>query len=228
MDWANTLSGLIVGLLIGMTGVGGGSLMAPLLIFFGYPPMTAVGTDLWFAGLTKCFGGYVHHRQGSVDRQVLRRLLIGSIPAAIVTLLIMRWIGAAQIKKGVMLNALGVVLILTAFATLFRTHLVRWSHHYQRAHGHDAPLNVQTPLTILAGMFLGTMVTLTSVGAGALGVTLVYALYPLRMKTAILVATDIMHAIPLTLIAGIGYMLLGAPVRPVPGHFMLGNVDATL
>jgi len=182
MDWANTLSGLGVGLLVGMTGVGGGSLMAPILILFGYHPITAVGTDLWFAGITKSFGGFVHHRQGGVDRQVLRRLLIGSLPAAIITLLIMHWIGVAQIKKGVILNALGVVLIMTSVATLFRARMVRWSRRYQRAHGHDAPLNFQAPLTIAAGIFLGTMVTLTSVGAGALGVTLIFCLYPLRMK----------------------------------------------
>ena len=228
MDWANTLSGLGVGLLVGMTGVGGGSLMAPILILFGYHPITAVGTDLWFAGITKSFGGFVHHRQGGVDRQVLRRLLIGSLPAAIITLLIMHWIGVAQIKKGVILNALGVVLIMTSVATLFRARMVRWSRRYQRAHGHDAPLNFQAPLTIAAGIFLGTMVTLTSVGAGALGVTLIFCLYPLRMKTAKLVATDIVHAIPLTIVAGIGYVLLGKAVHPLHGHTMLGNVDVTL
>lgn len=228
MDWLNTLAGFFVGALVGMTGVGGGSLMAPILILlFGTAPITAVGTDLWFAGITKAVGGAMHHRQGGVDKQVLVRLLIGSLPAAMITLLVLHFTGATAIKKGVIIYALGGVLVLTSIATLFRHNFVAWSRKYQRQHGHDV-LNIQLPLTIVAGIVLGTMVTLTSVGAGALGVTMILCLYPLRMKTSKLVATDIVHAIPLTIVSGIGYMLLGNPVHPVPGHMMLGNIDITL
>ncbi len=228
MDWGNTVSGFGVGLLVGLTGVGGGSLMAPILILvFGFAPATAVGTDLWFAGITKSFGGYVHHRQGGVDRQVLLRLLLGSLPAAIITLIILNTTGAHQIKDGIIIRALGGVLILTAIATLFRHKFIEWSRRYQRLHGHDA-LNLQLPLTIIAGAFLGTMVTLTSVGAGALGVTMILCLYPLRMHANRLVATDIVHAIPLTIIGGIGYALMARNPLHVPGHVVVGNVDLTL
>jgi uncharacterized membrane protein YfcA len=232
MDWLNTLAGFLVGALVGMTGVGGGSLMAPILILlFGTAPVTAVGTDLWFAAITKTVGGAVHQRQGGVekgvDKQVLIRLLIGSLPAAIVTLLVLHFTGTAQIKKGVIVYSLGFVLILTAIATVFRHRLVEWSRKYQFKHGHGS-LNIQLPLTVIAGISLGTLVTLTSVGAGALGVTMILMLYPLRMNANKLVATDIVHAIPLTLIGGIGYILLGKAIHPVPGHYMLGNIDVTL
>jgi uncharacterized membrane protein YfcA len=119
------------------------------------------------------------------------------------------------------------VLILTAIATLFRHRFIRWSRRYQRQHGHDA-LNIQLPLTVLAGVFLGVMVTLTSVGAGALGVTMILCLYPLRMRANRLVATDIVHAIPLTLVGGIGYALMATNPLHVPGHYVIGNVDLTL
>ncbi len=228
MDWGNSLSGFGVGLLVGLTGVGGGSLMAPILILvFGFAPATAVGTDLWFAGITKAFGGYVHQRQGGVDGQVLRRLLLGSLPAAVITLIILNMTGANQIKDGIIIRALGAVLMLTAIATLFRHKFVEWSRGYQRERGHSAR-NVQRPLTILAGICLGTMVTLTSVGAGALGVTMILCLYPLRMRANRLIATDIVHAVPLTIIGGLGYALMAKNPLHVPGHVVVGNVDLTL
>ncbi len=228
MDWLNPLAGFLVGMLVGLTGVGGGSLMAPILIlFFGYAPAAAVGTDLWFAGITKAFGGFVHHRQGGVDKQVLKRLLIGSLPAAILTLVFLNLTGAHQIKDGIIIRALGGVLILTSVATLFRHKFITWSRGYQRQHGHDA-LNLQFPLTILAGAFLGMMVTLTSVGAGALGVTMILCLYPLRMYANRLVATDIVHAVPLTIVGGIGYALMAKNPLHVPGHMVIGNVDLSL
>ena len=228
MDWGHSISGFAVGLLVGMTGVGGGSLMAPILILlFGFAPATAVGTDLWFAGITKSFGGYVHHRQGGVDWQVLRRLLIGSLPAAVVTLIVLHYAEMRQIKDGVIIHMLGSVLLLTAVATLLRQRFIAWSRQYQRRVGHDA-FNVQLPLTIVAGVVLGVLVTLTSVGAGALGVTMILCLYPLRMNANRLVATDIVHAIPLTLVAGAGYALMTKSEHAPAGHVLVGNVDLTL
>jgi uncharacterized membrane protein YfcA len=228
MDWAHTFSGFGVGMLVGLTGVGGGSLMAPILILlFGYLPATAVGTDLWFAGITKAFGGYVHHRQGGVDKQVLTRLLLGSLPAAFVTLLVLQYTGFHQIKDGVIIHTLGFVLILTAIATLFRHRFIRWSRSYQRKAGHDA-LNIQLPLTIAAGIFLGTMVTLTSVGAGALGVTMILCLYPLRMHANRLVATDIVHAIPLTILAGMGYAFMGKVDVALLFRLLIGSIPGII
>jgi len=228
MDWGYSISGFGVGILVGMTGVGGGSLMAPLLILmFGFAPATAVGTDLWFAGLTKAFGGYVHHRQGGVDWQVFRRLIIGSLPAAVLTLLVLHFSETKPIKDGFFIHMLGGVLILTAVATVFRRRFIVWSRQYQTKAGHNT-INLQLPLTIVAGAVLGVLVTLTSVGAGALGVTMILCLYPLRMSANRLVATDIVHAIPLTLIAGLGYALLGKPEHLPHGHIVVGNVDLSL
>ena len=224
----NAAAGFGVGILVGMTGVGGGSLMAPIMILlFGIAPTTAVGTDLWFAAITKSFGGFIHHRQGGVDSQVLKRLCLGSLPAAVVTLFVLHYTGHSQVKNGLIIHMLGGVLLLTAIATLFRQRFIEWSRTYQREVGHSS-LNLQAPLTILGGAVLGVLVTLTSVGAGALGVTMILCLYPLRMNAKRLVATDIVHAIPLTLVAGIGYALMGAHAEMAPGHVTIGNIDLTL
>jgi uncharacterized protein len=224
----NALAGFLVGILVGMTGVGGGSLMAPIMIlFFGMAPAAAVGTDLWFAAITKAVGGVVHHRHGGVDGQVLKRLCIGSLPAAVITLFVIHHTGVAQVKDGLIIRGLGAVLILTASATLFRHRFVEWSRNYQRTSGHQA-LNIQAPLTILAGIVLGVLVTLTSVGAGALGVTMILCLYPLRMNANRLVATDIVHAVPLTLVGGIGNYLMGNVNVGLLGGLLLGSIPGII
>ena len=219
MDWLHAVAGLFVGLMVGMTGVGGGSLMAPILILlFGVAPATAVGTDLWFASITKAVGGVIHHRHGGTDGgpdyQVVKRLCLGSIPAALVTLLILSQTHIGQIKSGVVTAALGCVLIATAAATLLRGRFHRWAlaHRVDRDEGF---VRFQPALTVAAGALLGGMVTLTSVGAGAIGATMLLALYPIRMRLQRLVATDIVHAVPLTLVAGLG-------------HLWIGNVNSTL
>jgi len=227
MDWAHVIAGFGVGMLVGLTGVGGGSLMAPILIWLNTSPLVAVGTDLWFAGITKAFGGAIHHRQGGVDRQVLLRLLLGSLPAAIVTLYLINHLGLRQIKGGVVIHLLGAVLLLTAVATLFRQRFVLWSRQYQRKAGHQR-INIQFPLTVLAGVLLGTLVTLTSVGAGALGVTMILCLYPLRMSASKLVATDIVHAIPLTIVAGIGHAMMGNVNAPLLLNLLLGSIPGII
>lgn len=213
MDWLHAVAGLFVGIMVGMTGVGGGSLMAPMLILlFGVAPTTAVGTDLWFAAITKAVGGVVHHRHGGdhggPDYEVIRRLCIGSLPAAIIVLLLLAQMDTHQIKSGLIMTALGVVLILTAIATLMRSRFHRWALN-ARTDTANGFLRYQAGLTVAAGALLGVMVTLTSVGAGALGATLLLALYPLRMRLQRLIATDIVHAVPLTLVAGLGHLFIG-------------------
>lgn len=213
MDWLHAVAGLFVGVMVGMTGVGGGSLMAPILILlFGVAPVTAVGTDLWFAAITKAVGGVVHHRHGGAeggpDYEVIRRLCIGSLPAAIIVLLLLSQIDTHQVKSGFIMTALGVVLIFTAIATLFRGRFHHWAVH-ARTDTASRFLRYQAGLTVVAGAALGIMVTLTSVGAGALGATLLLLLYPLRMRLQKLIATDIVHAVPLTLVAGIGHLWIG-------------------
>lgn len=226
--WLNAVAGFGVGILVGITGVGGGSLMAPIMILlFGVAPATAVGTDLWFAAITKSVGGIVHHRHGGVDFQVLKRLCMGSLPAAVVTLLFLAFGDISQVKDGLILHMLGWVLIMTSIATLFRQRFVEWSRNYQRDVGHEA-LNIQAPLTIVAGAVLGVLVTLTSVGAGALGVTMILCLYPLRMNARKLVATDIVHAIPLTLVGGIGNLFMGTVNLPLLGGLLLGSIPGII
>jgi len=214
-DWLNPVAGFGVGLLVGITGVGGGSLMTPILVLlFGVAPAAAVGTDLWFAAITKLVGGAVHHNRGSVDWQVMRRLSLGSLPMAVLTLWWLHASGAAQMKQGLIVNMLGIVLLLTACAMIFKKQL----HAVGQALRSKAPdkfHHIQPIATVLAGMLLGFLVTLTSVGAGALGTVMLLYLYPFRMTPSRLVGTDIVHAIPLTMVAG-------------TGHLLMGNVDLTL
>lgn len=224
----HAVSGLLVGALVGLTGVGGGSLMAPILILLiGVAPATAVGTDLWFAAITKSVGGAVHHRFGDPDWQVVRRLACGSVPAAIATLVILSQLHMGQVKQGFLMNLLGGALVLTALATLSWSAIRRFANrvppHRARAYG-----RVQPGLTVLAGAILGVLVSLTSVGAGALGATLLLALYPRRMTPARLVGTDIVHAVPLTMVAGLGHLWLGNVDFTLLGSLLVGSIPGIL
>jgi uncharacterized membrane protein YfcA len=224
LNWLNTLAGFGVGIMVGITGVGGGSLMTPILVLlFGVAPAAAIGTDLWFAAVTKTVGGAIHHRLGSVDWQVLRRMWLGSLPAAVLTLLWMHASGITHSKPRVLLIALGGVLLLTSVAMLYmgRTHAYA---QRLRTTSPDRFLFLQPILTVLAGALLGFLVTLTSVSAGALGTALLLYIYPFRMKAARMVGTDIVHAIPLTLVAGTGYMLMGNVNFVLLGNLLLGSI----
>lgn len=224
MPWLDAIAGFGVGVMVGMTGVGGGALMTPILVLlFGVAPGLAVGTDLWFAALTKLVGGAVHHHRGSVDWQVLRRLCGGSLPASALTLWWLHASGMSQTRNGLILNALGVVLVLTALAMLVK----RSSHTLGRSwrlRSPDSFKRAQPALTVVAGALLGFLVTLTSVGAGALGAVMLVILYPLRMVPARLVGTDIVHAIPLTLVAGTGHLLMGNVDLSLLGSLLCGSI----
>ena len=224
MNWLNTFAGFGVGIMVGLTGVGGGSLMTPILVLlFGVAPASAVGTDLWFAAVTKIVGGSVHQHKGSVDWQVLRRLWLGSIPAAVVTLLWMHHTGIAQSKPRFVLVALGGVLMLTSVAMLFMGRVHRFAASLRTTSPQRFRF-LQPPLTMLAGVTLGVLVTLTSVSAGALGTVMLLYIYPLRMKPARLVGTDIVHAIPLTIVAGTGHMLMGNVNFSLLGNLLIGSI----
>lgn len=215
IDFLHPLSGFLVGTMVGLTGVGGGSLMAPLMILLlGVSPATAVGTDLWFAAITKMVGGTVHHNQGHADWQVVRRLAYGSLPAALITLWYLTTTGGQQLKGGFIVELLGAILVVTAIVTLMQRRIYSTAVNID---GERVALfrRVLPFLTIVAGAVLGVVVTLTSVGAGALGATMLVMLYPLRMTPKKVVGTDIIHAVPLTLLAGLG-------------HFWMGHVDLTL
>lgn len=228
MNWLNSVAGFGVGVMVGMTGVGGGALMTPLLvILFGIAPVTAVGTDLWFAAVTKIAGGAMHHDQGGVDWQVVRRLSMGSLPAAVATLAWLHVSGVGRSEHGMISQALGWVLILTAAAMLFRKGLHTIGQGL-RERAPDGFKRLQPVLTIVAGAVLGFLVTLTSVGAGALGTVMLLYLYPFRMTPNRLVGTDIVHAIPLTLVAGAGHLAMGNVNLLLLGSLLLGSIPGVL
>ena len=220
----NPLAGFLVGMLVGFTGVGGGALMTPLLVFmFGVAPQTAIGTDLLFASITKGFGGWVHGTRGSIDWLVLRRLATGSLPAALLTLLLIRYYPPEKGLKALLLPALGLALAITSIAMLVQPALHRLGKKLRTRDPHRFK-GAQPGLTILAGATLGFLVTLTSVGAGALGVVMLVYLYPYRLTPSKLVGTDIAHAIPLTLIAGLGHLSLGNVDLALLGSLLLGSI----
>ncbi|HVW52269.1 MAG TPA: sulfite exporter TauE/SafE family protein [Trinickia sp.] len=200
-------SGLGVGFLVGLTGVGGGSLMTPLLVLlFGVHPATAVGTDLLYAAVTKATGTLVHGLKGSIDWRVTGRLASGSIPAAAVTLWLLQRYGMhSKAALSLMQHVLGIALLITSVALLFRPQLAALAARAPRRSG---PVRTAL-LTALTGAVLGALVSLTSVGAGAIGVTVLLLLYPL-LPTSRIVGSDIAHAVPLALVAGMGHWLLGS------------------
>ena len=216
MDFGFIISGFLVGLLVGVTGVGGGSLMTPLLVFlFGFKPVVAVGTDLLFAAITKTGGVFVHHgNHKSVEWRIVGLLAAGSLPASVVTLFVLNHF--ARIGKEithVITFSLGIALILTALALIFRAQLQKAGKSSEE-HVPGRFHHLQAPATVATGLVLGSLVTLSSVGAGALGTVALLFLYP-RLSTLKVVGTDLAHAIPLTALAGFG-------------HWQLGHVDFTL
>jgi len=232
MEFAFSLAGAFVGLLIGLTGVGGGAIMTPLLILvFGVNPLVAVGTDLWFAAATKSVGGLMHARHGSPDWQVVRRLALGSVPVAIATLAWLGFVHGGQIDTGFLLALLGGALIATAVILPIKGRLTTPLLRLQHLFGPENRKH-QAMATVAAGAAVGCLVTLTSVGAGALIAVTLMVLYPLRLNVRSVVGTDIIHAVPLALVAAIGHswlgnvdwsMLLNLLVGSIPG-IILGSV----
>ena len=227
LELGYSLAGAFVGFLVGLTGVGGGSLMAPLLILlFGFSPAVAIGTDLWFAAITKTAGGLVHHRLGSPDWRIVGRLALGSLPAAVLTVL---WLGhfhQGRLESNLLMLLLGGALLLTAVLMACKP----WMHQpLRRLRQKLAPQLPrvrarQFALTVGGGLAVGALVTLTSVGAGALVAVMLAMLYPLRLDTKTIVGTDIIHAVPLTLVAAIGHSWLGNVDAWLLGSLLLGSI----
>lgn len=227
-DWINTIAGFGVGALVGLTGVGGGALMTPIMVLLiGVAPHTAVGTDLWFAAITKVVGGWVHGKHGTIDWQVLRRMFCGSIPAALLTLLWLHASGGGQGHSLLMMKTLGFVLVLSSVAAVFRPVFHRVGQRLRTERPIDFK-RVQPALTVVAGAILGFLVTFTSIGAGALGAVMLLYLYPYRMRPATLVGTDIVHAIPLTVLAGSGHLLMGNVDAALLATLLLGSIPGIL
>ena len=221
-----SLSGFVVGLLVGQTGVGGGSLMTPILVLlFGIHPASAVGTDLLYACVTKTVGTVVHGKHRTVDWRIVGRLAAGSVPATVLTLAVLSASGTMSGSGSGhrVATILGVLLVLTAVSLIFRQRVRRLSIRLA-----DGPLlRHTTALTVGTGALLGFLVTISSVGAGALGVTALLLLYP-RLPTPTIVGSDIAHAVPLTLVAGLGHWWLGSVDGLLLMSLLLGSVPGVI
>lgn len=228
MEFLYSLAGALVGMLVGLTGVGGGSIMAPMLILlFGFSPTVAIGTDLWFAAITKTVGGIVHRQVGSPDWKVVARLAVGSVPAAILTLL---WLGAAyqgRMDSHLLLTLLGAALLLSAMLMPLKSRY-RATMNRLRQRMNPSLRRQQLLASIAGGALVGCLVTLTSVGAGALVAALLMLLYPLRLDTKGVVSTDIVHAIPLALVAAIGHSWFGNVDWALLGTLLAGSVPGII
>ena len=220
MNFYYIFAGFAVGLLVGLTGVGGGSLMTPiLLIFFNVKAAVAVGTDLLYASITKTAGIFAHGKLGNIDWHIVKLLAYGSVPASIVTTLYLRTLDVASESAVSEIKFwLGIALLLTSLSVLFRTQLAKLSKT-----GHWVSPQYTPALTVILGVILGFLVTLTSVGAGALGVTALLILYPKAHITKI-VGTDVAHAVPLTMVAGLGHVTLGTVDYGLLGTLLIGSI----
>ncbi len=218
---AYAVSGLLVGLLVGLTGVGGGSLMTPLLVLmFGFHPSTAVGTDLLFAAATKTVGTTIHSAGKTVDWRIVGRLAMGSVPGTIISLLAIAHFGVTSkaVTHAISLT-LGVALILSAISLLLKNWIIGIIHRRYPAFGEEGSAR----MTVVVGFVLGILVSLSSVGAGALGTIALIILYP-RLPIVRIVGSDIAHAVPLTLLAGIGHWYLGTTNFALLGSLLVGSI----
>jgi uncharacterized protein len=223
MNLMYPVAGFAVGSIVGLTGVGGGSLMTPLLVLlFGVNPSVAVGTDLLYAAVTKSGGTLVHSLKGTVDWSITRALALGSIPAAALTLWLVHTFlpGGLGGAKNLISVALGVALLLTAVSLIFRRRIQAFAQRHMPA--------VPNPrrtfwLTVITGAVLGALVSISSVGAGALGVTALFFLYP-TLPAHRIVGSDIAHAVPLTLVAGVGHWILGSVDWLLLGSLLVGSL----
>jgi uncharacterized membrane protein YfcA len=216
-----SVCGFAVGALVGMTGVGGGALMTPLLILlFGIHATTAVGTDLLYACVTKTGGTVVHGFLHTVEWRVVRRLAAGSVPATGLTLLVLSRVDLhGHAASRVISTFLAVALFATSAALVFRQQILEF---YAARVGALDPGRTAT-ITIAVGAALGVLVTISSVGAGALGVTALLLLYR-ELPIARVVGSDIAHAVPLTLVAGLGHWALGSIDWPLLGSLLVGSL----
>jgi hypothetical protein len=225
MEFGYTVAGFIVGFIVGMTGVGGGSLMTPILVlFFGIKPAVAVGTDLLYAAITKSGGIFVHNRKGTIEWRIVVLLSLGSVPSAIVAVFILKYLEQAGINYDKLItSSLSVALILTSIVLLFKDRIHQLGQNERFDAVRALHRQLQTPMTVVAGVILGILVTLSSVGAGALGAAILFFLYP-RLPSIKIIGTDIAHAVPLTAVAGLGHMHLGTIDFPMLAMLLMGSL----
>jgi len=228
VEFIHIAAGALVGLVIGLTGVGGGSLMTPILVLgFGISPAIAVGTDLLYAALTKCSGVYFHHRNKTVDWKIVALLGSGSIPCSIITITFLEHLKKTGFNyDDIIISTLGLMLIITSFIIIIKSRLISFIH---ANHGDSFAVNFvrnnRPAITVFCGCLLGCVVTLSSVGAGAIGSAILFLLYP-RKSSISIVGTDIAHAVPLTAIAGLGHLHFGSVDFSLLFGLLAGGVPA--
>lgn len=226
MTLSYVFSGFAVGLLVGLTGVGGGSLMTPLLtLLFGVPPSVAVGTDLAFAAITKSAGTFTHRLRGTVNWHIVKLLCMGALPAAILATLALKYLGGLNKEIGQVIRySIAVSVLLTVVALLFKGKMLAWLNAHPEKQLQGVKL---AAATVLAGALLGTLVTVSSIGAGAIGATLLVLLYP-HLSSAEVAGTDIAYAVPLTAIAAFGHWWLGSINWALLAMLLLGSVPGIM
>ncbi len=229
-----SFTGLLVGTLVGLTGVGGGSLMSPILVLlFGVHPATAVGTDLLYASITKAVGTGIHGTKRTIDWKIVGLLALGSIPATLLTLFGVQHCGKPEALSSLITHVLGYALFLTAVMLLLRGTIRRYAAKRQVEdladnQGDTGHLDARrAALTIVTGIVLGFLVSLSSVGAGALGVTALILLYP-QLPTVKIVGSDIAHAVPLTFLAGAGYFFIGKVDTHMLLALLIGSIPGII
>jgi uncharacterized protein len=224
MDLPYAIAGLIVGLVVGLTGIGGGALMTPLLVLgFGVPPVIAVGTDLLYAAITKTAGVWVHGRRGTVTWRIVVLMALGSLPAAVVTIALLARLDGPESYEALVTNTLAVALILVALLLFLKGPIQRLHQHARLAGARAAVRRWRAPLVVGGGASIGVLVTLSSVGAGALGTALLVVLYP-GLRGVAIVGTELAHAVPLATVASLGHLHLGTVDFVLLGSLLVGSL----
>lgn len=226
MTLSYVISGFVVGILVGLTGVGGGSLMTPLLtLLFGVSPTVAVGTDLAFASITKSAGTFTHKMRGTVNWHIVRLLCFGALPTALLATLCLKHFGALDQEIGQIIRyTIAVSVLLTVIALLFKRNMLAWLSRHPEKQLQGRALEIAT---IGAGALLGALVTVSSIGAGAIGATLIVMLYP-RLTPAEIAGTDIAYAVPLTAIAAFGHWWLGSINWMLLATLLVGSIPGII
>ena len=228
MDPVMAIAGFGVGIVVGMTGMGGGALMTPLLVlFFGVPPLAAVSSDLAASAVMKPFGGWVHARRGTVNWSLVRWLCLGSVPSAFLGVLLLRVIPNDEGVERAIQMALGAALILAAVGLVAKAYASRRAGRDRAARSAPAPIRVRPVPTALLGAAGGLVVGLTSVGSGSLIIVILLALYP-ALRPNDLVGTDLVQAVPLVTAAALGHLFFGDLQFPVAGAILVGSIPGVL
>jgi uncharacterized membrane protein YfcA len=233
MDWnpAIAVAGLLVGIVVGLTGMGGGALMTPILVFFfGVSPLAAVSSDVVASFFMKPIGGVVHLRRGTVHLGLVKWLCLGSVPGAFAGVLLLRLIGSGGDLQGILLFGLGIVLVLASLAMAAKSYLKLLARERRRARGAQPEperalrtVPVRRLATVLVGAGGGLVVGMTSVGAGSLMIVSLLLLYP-SIKAGQLVGTDLVQAVPLVASASLGHILFGDFTLGLTGSVLVGAI----